>query len=36
MKLDNGEKLINLAKEYGVGCATIYNSRKNREKSECL
>jgi hypothetical protein len=30
-KLDRGEKLINLAKECGVGRATIYNIRKNRE-----
>jgi hypothetical protein len=28
-KLDIGEKLINLAKEYGVGHATIYDTRKN-------
>jgi Mor family transcriptional regulator len=31
-KVDKGEKLINLAKEYGVGRATIYDIRKNREK----
>jgi Mor family transcriptional regulator len=35
-KLDKGEKLINLAKEYGVGPATIYDIRKNREKIECF
>jgi Mor family transcriptional regulator len=35
-KLEKGEKLVNLAKEYGVGCAAIYNIRKNREKIECF
>jgi hypothetical protein len=30
-KLDKGEKLINLAKECGVGRAMIYDIRKNRE-----
>jgi hypothetical protein len=30
-KLDKGEKLINLAKEYGVGRATIDDIRKNRD-----
>jgi hypothetical protein len=35
-KLDKGEKLINLATEYGVGCATIYDIRKNRKKIECF
>jgi hypothetical protein len=35
-KLDNGEKLINLAKEYDVGCATIYDIRKNRGKFKCF
>jgi hypothetical protein len=25
-----------MAKEYGVGCATIYNIRKNRDKIECF
>jgi Mor family transcriptional regulator len=29
-KLDKGEKLINLAKEYGVKHAKIYDIRKNR------
>jgi hypothetical protein len=29
--LDRGEKLINLAKDYGVGRATICDVRKNRE-----
>jgi hypothetical protein len=29
-KLDKGEKLINLAEEYGVGRATIYGIKKNR------
>jgi Mor family transcriptional regulator len=33
-KLDKGEKLINLAKAYGVRHATIYDIRKNREKIE--
>jgi Mor family transcriptional regulator len=28
-KLDKGEKLINLAQEYGVGHTTIYDVRKN-------
>jgi hypothetical protein len=28
-KLDKDEKLINLAKEDGVGCATMYDNRKN-------
>jgi hypothetical protein len=31
-KLGKVEKLINLAKDYGVGHATIYDIRKNREK----
>jgi Mor family transcriptional regulator len=31
-KLDRGGKLINLAKEYGVGRATIYDIRKNRDR----
>jgi hypothetical protein len=31
-KLDKGGKLINLAKEYGVGRAMIYDIKKNREK----
>jgi hypothetical protein len=31
-KLDKGEKLINLAIEYGVGRATMYDIRQNREK----
>jgi hypothetical protein len=35
-KLDKDEKLINLAKQYGVGHATIYNIRKNRKKIECF
>jgi hypothetical protein len=35
-KLDKGEKLINMAKKYDVGRATIYDSRKNREKIECF
>jgi hypothetical protein len=30
-KLDKGERLINLAKEYGVGHATIYDIRKKKE-----
>jgi regulator of replication initiation timing len=30
-KLDKGGKHINLAKEYGVGRATIYDIRENRE-----
>jgi hypothetical protein len=30
-KLDKGEKLINLAKDYGVERATIDDIRKNRE-----
>jgi hypothetical protein len=30
-KLDKGEKLINLAEEYGVWRATIYDITKNRE-----
>jgi Mor family transcriptional regulator len=29
-KTEKGEKLINLAKEYGVGRATIYDIGKNR------
>jgi Mor family transcriptional regulator len=33
-KLDKGEKFINLAKEYGVGSATIYDIKKDREKIE--
>jgi Mor family transcriptional regulator len=32
-KLDKGDKLIDLSKEYGVGRATIYDIRKNREIS---
>jgi Mor family transcriptional regulator len=35
-ELDKGEERINLAKEYGVGHAMIYNIRKNREKIECF
>jgi hypothetical protein len=35
-KFDKCEKLINLAKEYGVGRATLYDIRKNREKIECF
>jgi hypothetical protein len=35
-KLDKGEKLINLAKECGLGPATIYDVRKNTEKIECF
>jgi hypothetical protein len=35
-KLDKSEELINFVKEYGVGCATIYDMRKNREKIECF
>jgi hypothetical protein len=35
-KLETSEKLINLAKEYGVGHATICNIRKNREKIGCF
>jgi hypothetical protein len=35
-KLDKGEKLINLTEQYGVGRATIYDIRKNREKIECF
>jgi hypothetical protein len=35
-KLGKGEKLINLAKEYGIGRAMIYVIRKNREKSACF
>jgi hypothetical protein len=31
-KLDKDEELINMAKEYGIGHATIYNIRKNRGK----
>jgi Mor family transcriptional regulator len=31
-KVDKGEKLIKLAKEYGVECATIYDIMKNRER----
>jgi hypothetical protein len=34
-KLDKGEKLVNLCKEYGVGHATIY-IRKNRDRIECF
>jgi hypothetical protein len=34
-KLDKCEKLITLAKEYGVGCTMIY-IRKNGEKIECF
>jgi Mor family transcriptional regulator len=30
-KLDKGEKCIHLAKEYGVGRATIYDIRKIRK-----
>jgi hypothetical protein len=30
-KLDKGEKLANLAKEYGVGRAAIYEMRKSTE-----
>jgi hypothetical protein len=33
--VDRSEKLINLAEEYGVGPATIYDIRKNREEIEC-
>jgi hypothetical protein len=29
--LDKGEELVNLAKEYGVGRATIYDTEKNWE-----
>jgi hypothetical protein len=35
-KLEEGEKCINFAKEYDVGCAAIYDIRKNREKIECF
>jgi Mor family transcriptional regulator len=32
-KFDKGEKLMNFAKEYGVGRATIYDIRENRKLS---
>jgi hypothetical protein len=35
-KLDKGEKLIDLAKECGVGRAKICDIRKNRQKIECF
>jgi hypothetical protein len=35
-KLEKNWKLINLAEEYGVGRATIYDIRKNREKLSVL
>jgi hypothetical protein len=35
-KLDKGDKLIDLSKEYGVGRATIYDIRKNRVRIECF
>lgn len=35
-KLNRGEKLINLTKEYGVGYTVIYDIRKNRVKIECF
>jgi hypothetical protein len=35
-KLGKGEKPINLAEEYGVGRATIYDIRKNIGKIECF
>jgi hypothetical protein len=35
-KLEKGEELINLAKECGVGRATMYDIRINREKLECF
>jgi transposase len=34
-KPENGEKLINLAKEYGVGRATIYDMRKKKREKIC-
>ncbi|KAH9638515.1 hypothetical protein HF086_002250 [Spodoptera exigua] len=33
-KLDSGENQMKLAGEYGVGRATIYDIKKNREKIE--
>jgi hypothetical protein len=35
-KLDKGGEPINLAKEYGVGHATMYDIRKCREKIKCF
>jgi hypothetical protein len=35
-KLDEGKTIFNLAKEHGVGRATVYDTRKNREKMECF
>jgi hypothetical protein len=36
-KLDKGEELVNVAKEYGVGRVTICDIRRNREIcSDCF
>lgn len=31
-KIENGDKLVNLANKFGVGCVTIYHIRKNSKK----
>lgn len=30
-KIERGDKFVNIANEFGVGCATIHNIRKNNE-----